>query len=85
MNCPKCSASISPFKLWIRIRIYPYMKCDGCGTNLVRKWDLQLSIAIALSVGVFALMSRGLSPLLSFILIALIMIIDSFNCKLKEI
>jgi len=85
MKCPKCSDPISPFRLWMRIRACPYIKCNKCGAALTRRWDLQLCIAIALAAVVLVLMSKGLSPILSFILIATIMLIDSFNCKLKEV
>lgn len=85
MKCPRCSNPISPFRLWIRVRAYPYIKCEKCGAALARKWDLQLCIAIALSTGVIVLLSKGLSPVLCAILIAAIMILDIFNCKLKEV
>ena len=75
----------TPLRLWIKVRAYPFIKCSKCGARLARKWDLKLLVSIVLATGVLVLLSKGLSPFLAFVLIAAIMIIDGFSCKLKEV
>ncbi len=78
MKCPKCSASLSPLRIWLVSR-WSSLKCGKCGTSCIRKQNKQLYMICALAIVPYSFIGLNVIYL---IWVLLVMFLDAYTVKL---